>query len=247
MKVERPTKPGDEPVGRALVEVLLRAHLPHGAIVHDHEPVGHRQGLLLVVRDHDGGEAELLLQLADLDAHLLPQLGVEVGQRLVEQQHVGPEDERARQRHPLLLAARKLARQALAQMLEADQPQGLGDAAARSPSLDLAHLQPEGDVLRHRQMREERVALEHQAGVALPRRQRRDVALAQPHVPAGRLDEARDDAQRRRLAAAGRPQQHHELAVGDVERDVAHRMDVAVALGDAIDLEAVPCALTPPG
>ena len=52
-------EPGDEPVGRALVEVLLRAHLPHGAIVHDHQPVGHRQGLLLVVGDHDGREPEL--------------------------------------------------------------------------------------------------------------------------------------------------------------------------------------------
>ena len=55
--------------------------------------------------------------------------------------------------------------------------------AARSPAVDLAHLQPEGDVLRHRQMREQRVALEHQAGIALPRRQSRDVAPAEPHVP----------------------------------------------------------------
>ena len=123
---------GHEPVGRALVEVLLRAHLPHGAVVHDHQPVGHRQGLLLVVGDHDGREPELLLQLADLDAHLLAQLGIEIGERLVEQQHVRPEDERAGQRHALLLAAGQLPRQALAQMLEADQPQGLGDAAGSS-------------------------------------------------------------------------------------------------------------------
>ena len=62
-----------------------------------------------------------LLQLADLDPHLLAQLGVEVGERLVEQQHVGPDDERARQRHALLLAARELARQASRQSPEADQ------------------------------------------------------------------------------------------------------------------------------
>ena len=179
------------------------------------------------------------LQFADLDAHLLPQLGIEVGQRLVEQQHVGAEDERTRQRHPLLLAAGELARQPLAQMLEADEPQGLGDAAGHLRGLDLAHLQPEGDVLRHRQMREERVALKHQAGVALPGRQSRDVAIAETHRPRARLDEARHDAQRRRLAAAGRAEQHHELPVGDVESDVADGVDIAVALGDAIDLE--PC------
>ena len=50
----------------------------------------------------------LLLQLADLHAHRLAQLGVEVRQRLVEQQHVGPDDQRARQRDALLLAAREL-------------------------------------------------------------------------------------------------------------------------------------------
>ena len=50
-------EPGHEPVGRALVQVFLGAHLPHGAVVHDHQPVGHGQGLLLVVRHHDGGRA----------------------------------------------------------------------------------------------------------------------------------------------------------------------------------------------
>ena len=107
-------EPGDEPVGGALVQVLLRADLPHGAVVHDDQPVGHGQRLLLVVRDHDGREPELPLQLADLDANLLAQLGIEVGERLVEQQHVGPEDERAGQRHTLLLAAGQLPRQAFA-------------------------------------------------------------------------------------------------------------------------------------
>ena len=43
------------------------------------------------------------------------------------------------------------------------------------------------------------------------------------------------------------PEQDHELAVGDIERDVAHRIDVAVALGDAIDLEPCHGRLTPPG
>ncbi len=96
---------GDETIGRALVEILLRADLADAALAHDDEPVGHGQRLLLVVRDHDGGEAELALQLADLDADVLPQLGVEVGERLVEQQDVGPDRQRAGERHALLLSA----------------------------------------------------------------------------------------------------------------------------------------------
>ena len=85
----------------------LRAHETKAnlALRHDDQAVRDGQRLLLVVRHHHGGEAELALQLADLDAHFLLQLGIEVRQRLVEQQHIGPDGERAGQRHALLLAA----------------------------------------------------------------------------------------------------------------------------------------------
>ena len=46
------------------------------------------------------------MQAADLEAHLLAQIGVEVRERLVEQQHRGLDDDGAGQRHALLLAAR---------------------------------------------------------------------------------------------------------------------------------------------
>jgi hypothetical protein len=51
-------------------------------------------------------------------------------------------------------------------------------------------------------------------------------------VAAGDILEPRDHAQRRRLAAAGGADQHHELLVGDVEVDAADRFHVAVALDD---------------
>ena len=51
----------------------------------------------------------------ELEARLLAQLAVERGQRLVEQQQLRLLDERARQRHALLLAARKLLRLARAE------------------------------------------------------------------------------------------------------------------------------------
>ena len=55
------------------------------------------------------------------------QLGVEIGQRLVEQQDVGLDHERPRERHALLLPARQLARQALREAFEAHQAQHLRD------------------------------------------------------------------------------------------------------------------------
>ena len=48
--------------------------------------------------------------VADEDAHLVAQLGVEIGQRLVEKQDLRLDDQRAGERHALLLAAGELAR-----------------------------------------------------------------------------------------------------------------------------------------
>jgi len=62
---------------------------------HDDEPVGHGQGLILVVSDHHGGDAESTLELTDLDADFLPELAVEVRQGLVQEQHLGGDDDRS--------------------------------------------------------------------------------------------------------------------------------------------------------
>ena len=69
---------GDESVGRALVDLERRAELFEHAAPHHGDAVADRQRLRLVMRDEDGGDAEALLDVADLVPHLLPQLGVEV-------------------------------------------------------------------------------------------------------------------------------------------------------------------------
>src|SRR3954463_3130445 len=48
----------DKAVRRALVEVALRADLADFAISHDDEAVCDGERLLLIVRDHDGGQSE---------------------------------------------------------------------------------------------------------------------------------------------------------------------------------------------
>jgi hypothetical protein len=87
------------------VDIDGRADLLDYALVHHHDPVGHGQRLLLVVGDHDGGDAEAALKLANLFAKVHPDPGVECRQGLVEQQKARRGGERPRQRHPLLLPA----------------------------------------------------------------------------------------------------------------------------------------------
>ncbi len=91
---------------RPVVDVLGRAGLLDLARVHHTDDVGGGHRLGLVVGDVDRGVAEGVVQPAHLEAHLLAQVGVEVGQRLVEQERLRLDDQRAGQRHALLLAAR---------------------------------------------------------------------------------------------------------------------------------------------
>ena len=170
------------------------------------DAVGERQRLLLVVGHVDRRDAELALQLADLRAHLHAELGVEVGQRLVEQQDVGV---RARARAPARPAAAGRRRAGPEAALEPGEVRPC--AARRSsrarrsrPRRAGAACSPKATFCAHGHVRPERVVLEHHADVALVRRQRVDAAVAEADLARVRRVEAGDQPQQRRLAAAGR-------------------------------------------
>ena len=126
MKLVLPTKSATNLIGRLLVDLARRADLDDPALVHHRDLVRQRQRLALVVGDVDGGEVELALQPLELGAHAVAQLGVEIGERLVEQQELRLHHQRARERQPLLLAAGELGGVAVDQLVERDR------AAARA-------------------------------------------------------------------------------------------------------------------
>ena len=66
------------------VDLVGGADLLDIALVEHRDPVGEGQGLLLVMGDVDGRDAEVLLHLFQLVPELDPELGVQVGQRLVQ-------------------------------------------------------------------------------------------------------------------------------------------------------------------
>ena len=127
-EVVAPDEPGHERRRGTLVDGLGVAELFDVAVEHDRDPVAHAHRLFLVVRDEDEGDAELGLEQLELDLHLLAELAVERAQRLVEQQHAGPVDECPGERHPLLLAARELARLAVGEMGHLDHVERIADA-----------------------------------------------------------------------------------------------------------------------
>ena len=207
------------------------------AVVHDDDAVGHGQRLFLVVRDHDRGHAQLALQAADLLAQVHAHDRVQRRQRLVQQQQPGRRGQRARQRDALLLPARQLRRILVLAARQAHQLQQFVDACAGLRTRHLAVDQPVGHVVGHAQVGEQRVGLEDDAVVALRRRQHRDVAPGQFDAPGGLRLQPGDDAQQRGLAAARRAQEADELALGDLQVDVAQRREAAEILADAFELE----------
>ena len=90
-----------------------------------------------------------------------------------------------------------------------------GDLVARTAP----HLEAEGDIARHGEMGEQRVALEDDAHLAAMRGQVADGGAVEQDVAAAGRHEAADHAQRRRLAAAGRAEQHDHFALRDLQRD----------------------------
>src|SRR5437773_4237425 len=242
---------GVEPVGHAeevrgegarRLEIdLLRCALLHDlARVHQDHAVGDGEGLLLIVRDVDHGGADPALEPADFHAQPLADLGVEIGERLVEEQHARLHHDSARETHALPLAAREPGG------LPLRYSRGVADLHEVEGGHDLAQdvrpreaLAPETvrDVVEDAHVGPQGVVLEHHGRPARLGRQRGDVVATKENATSVDGDEARDGSEQRGLPAAGWAQDGGELARAELERHSAERLHLAKALRDRLDAD----------
>jgi len=174
------------------IDLVRGADLRHMPGIEDSDAVGHHHCFLPVMRDVYRGDAKLLLQRLDLVSYFLTDACVEVGERLVEQQDLRIDCQRATERHSLALAAGKGRHPALAQSLEAQHRQQIGNPRRDFGPAHPPQLQPVGHVLSDRHVRPQRVGLEYHRNVAFVGRQAGDVAAADRYRPAGQCDKAAD-------------------------------------------------------
>ena len=169
--------------------------------------VGDEDHRLLLVREK---AQEILLELA-------PVLLVDRGERLVHEQDLGVDRERPGESDALAHAARQLVRIFVLGAEQAD----LGDVLAGDLLAlllrHMAQLEAECDVAQDRGPGQQREILEHESSLGAWARNRPAV---DQHLALGRLEQAGDDLERGRLAAAGRPQQGRQLTAWKVEVDV---------------------------
>jgi hypothetical protein len=106
------------------------------------------------------------------------------------------------------------------------EPQHAGLGADPLLDLLLGHLtkgQPETEVVRGRQMRVEGTGLEHHGDVALRRLDIVDHPATDADTAGAERLEAGDHMQQGALAAPARAEDHHQLAVADVQGQVRDR------------------------
>ncbi len=194
--------------------------------------------------------APVSLQNRDrLVAHGVPHPPVEIGKRLVHQQHARARRDGARQRDPLLLAARKRVRIFIRVALQSDpreRPPGSdrglvgGQAGAGRTSRSAARSYAETA----RNPETSGRCRDAPARRSPPARWPAD-RRCRTRPGTRRLD-ARGDAQESRLAAAGMAEQADELAGRDRQGHVVEHGRLAEGLDDMLEGRAGPGSTRPP-
>ena len=225
------------------VEAQRRIDLGDLALLEQGDLGGHGQGFHLVVGHVDDGGAGLLVEALELRPHVDAQPGVQVGQGFVQQQELGAGGDGPGDGHPLLLASGELVGIAAPVLLDPHGPEGPHDRLLDLLLLHFLDLQAEGHVFEHGHMGPEGVALEHQvqpplAGSLVESLVRvDDHPIVDGHGAVLGLFQPGDDSKRGGFAAAGGPQQRHEVPVLDGQVHIPEDVVLSVKLIDVAQLD----------
>ena len=211
-------------------EQLVRAQVcQNGAVVHQHDAVHvPPKHILQPMLDDEHCGVRLFLDLVDQLNGLLAGSGVEVGQRLIEEQDLDLIHHHARQAHPLLLPARKLVRCVAEMVLDAHQLGGMAGDGVHLILRGAAVFQCKGNVLAHGQPDELAVRVpQHRAHMG---RKLKEAAVRRIHTVYGQGAGARagvgkrvqavDAPRQRTLAAAGGARNEHPFTRVDLQIDI---------------------------
>ena len=203
---------GDFGGDRIAVDVGRGVDLGEAVVVENRDTVAERHRLLIVLGDVEDGGASLFQEARQFDAHLVAQLGVDISERIVEQQQLRAAHQGAGEGRALFLAVGERFRQMGQHMIDLQE---LGDPLHTLPNVGLGLFEGaerardvveggevgiEGEVLeRHAQMSSLRRLAESRFGHRCECR---------PHRVEHTGDEAKQDGLCRRRSARKSPRSH---------------------------------------
>ena len=199
------------------------------ATAEDHNPVGHQQCLVDIVRDQNGSRPRVAHHLQQQALHIGTGEFVERTEGFVEQQRARLAGEAAGQRDALRHAAGQLSRRIVTGMLEAHLGERRVDAFAAGGARQVrltGKAETERDVPIHRQPGQQARILKGERHIGTGAANR--FAINQ-NSAAGGLLQTCNDAQQRGFAGAARPQYRHQFSGPHAQVDGVQHMPVRVA------------------
>ncbi|CAN93297.1 hypothetical protein predicted by Glimmer/Critica [Sorangium cellulosum So ce56] len=220
----------------------------------DDAPLDHEERLVRdaerarhVVRDHHARHLEARPRLLDQIVDHPARQRIEPAGRLVVDEDLGLQHQRARQAHALALPAGQLRRHPVLLVLEAERVQHAHDLVADVP---LRHVLPvlaqrERHVVEDRQRVEQRRVLEHHAEplahpVHLEIIERAHVHAVDPDVTGGRPLQPDEQPEQRGLASARPADDHRRLGPPEVHGDAVQHLRRPERFLDVVDEEVIP-------
>ncbi|OQA43860.1 MAG: hypothetical protein BWY50_00717 [Spirochaetes bacterium ADurb.Bin315] len=217
---------------RIAVDLERRPDLFDPTLVHDHDSIRHRQSLRLIVGDIEAGDAEILLNLANLGPHVDSQLRIKVGKGFIHQQEAWLHNDHPSQRDALLLSPAQLIGESMLGLLQPDKTERFPHFGFYLAILLPSRFQPICDVVIHAHMRKQRVGLEHEPDAPLVHRDVSHILSFDGDPTACGQLESGDHPEGRGLPAPRRAQKRYQFALLDRKTYSIHRKD-----GFAIFLE----------
>ena len=187
------------------------------AIAHDDDTIAQGHGFGLVVGNINEGGVDTLTELDDLSTHLVTQLGVEVGERLVHQHDLRVTDDGTTDGDTLSLTTGQSLGLTLEVLGDVEDLSGFTDLLVNDILRLLAKLQREGHVVVHGHVGVQSVVLEDHGDIAVFRRDVVHELAVNDQLTAADLFKAGDHTKGGGLAAAGRSDQNDEFLIGDIQ------------------------------
>ena len=228
---------GGHEIHRPVVHVDRPVELRDPPLVQRRRAPAEQERLVRLGRRVDEDRPALGEQSRELDAQLLAELVVEVGERLVEEHELGALDEGPGDGGALLLTAREVQRRALEVGLELQELGRLAHLPIERRLVRPVQTHRGGDVLVDGERGVVDELLVDHRDVALPDRDAGHVAPVHADRARGRAIEPGHQPHQRGLAGEGRAEQHVQRAALEGERDVRDVHRRADLLADVLELE----------
>ena len=212
-----------------MVEYLLRrADLLHDPVFHNDNAIAQRHGLCLVMGDINENRIDTLTQFDDFRAHLVAQLCIQIGKRLVHQQRLRLAHNGAANRNALPLAAGQCLRLAVQILCDAENLRRLIYPAIDLALRYLAQFQRKGHILTDRHMGIQRIALEHHCNIPVLWLNFVHALVVNIQFALGYFFKACDHAQGGGFSATRRTNKHDKFLIRNLQIKILNSCHIAI-------------------